>query len=96
MLKLILEIRTNVNCKFKNNEKIFYVGGIDDDSFPLEKYEMATALLNNNTIAKDHTGNVFITVQTKDGAINCWYNQNNFISLKDYRKLKLKKLYEPK
>lgn len=77
-------------CKFKNGEKIFFIGTKD---YPkLEKYEMVIAMTTKNYLAQDHTGNIFIHVKTSEGSICCWYNENDFINIYEYRKLKMIKI----
>jgi len=83
--------------QFKKGDKVFYIGG-DDFKYAWklnknEEYEICDMAYKDIKCSEFRYG-VKPTNKNATWATSTWYNEEDFITLKEYRKLKLLKLYE--
>jgi hypothetical protein len=75
--------------KYKIGDKVvFFKKSYKEDAWPLNDYEEYT--INNR--AFDKMGIMYYGVKHKNGAETTWYDEKDFIGLKEYRKKKLEKI----
>lgn len=77
--------------KFKTDEKVVFIGENDEGKWKLTKYE--TYVVVNHAFENLNPITMYCSVsnlkRTKESS---WYDEEMFISLKEFRKLKLEKL----
>jgi hypothetical protein len=76
--------------KYKIGEKVVFLKKYhEEDAWPLidyEEYQISDKSFDSMGIE------IFYGVKHKNGTRTTWYNEMDFIGLKEYRKLKLKKI----
>ena len=80
--------------KFRKNDKVVYIDKLpmteNYKGWQLNKYE--TYEISN--MACNKQGDIFYAVKDKKGNETTWFDECDFIGLKEYRKLKIQKLNE--
>ena len=82
--------------KYKIGEKVIFLKkSYKNDSWKLNKYEeyVITEHSFNKYYTDDYNAYThYYGVKQKNGSESTWYDEMDFIGLKEYRKLKLKKI----
>jgi hypothetical protein len=77
--------------KFHINDKVVFLKRSNkEDAWPLINYEEYTII--NAAFETFESGNIFYGVKDKNDQESTWYHEDDFLTLKEHRKLKLKKL----
>lgn len=78
--------------KFRIGDNVIFIKrSYKEDAWPLNNYEKYT--ITNR--AFDRMGiDTFYAVKDNNGKESTWYIEDDFLTLKEYRKLKIKKLNE--
>jgi len=80
--------------RFKKGDKVVYIDRLpmtdEYKGWQLNKYETYEVI----NIACNKQGEIFYGVKDKKGTETTWFSEEDFIELKEYRKLKLEKLHE--
>ena len=84
--------------KYKIGEKVVFIKkSYKSDSWKLNNYEeyIITEHAFNKYYTDDYNAYThYYGVRHKNGSETTWYDEMDFVSLKEYRKLKLKKINE--
>jgi len=78
--------------QLKKGDKVFFIGNNSKYSLKLNKYEEYE--ISDFAYENDQFRDFYYGVKDKNGTESTWYVEEDFIELKEYRKLKLQKLHE--
>jgi len=70
---------------FKINDKVIFIGNNDKYTWKLTKFKIYT--ITNRAFYK-YSDKIQYAVKN-DNCASCWYDETDFINLKEFRKLKL-------
>ena len=81
--------------KYKIGDKVIFVTSDKEYAWPLNNYEKYEITLSAQS--PDHNDKtVYYAVKNKKNIESTWYMEDNFITIQEYRKLKLNKLKNKK
>ena len=78
--------------KFRKGDKVFFIGDNSKYSWKLNKYEEYE--ICGMSYKNDQFVEFYYGVKNKKGTETTWYEEEDFITIKQLRKLKLDKLNE--
>ena len=84
--------------KYKKGDKVIFIKkSSKEDSWRLnnyEEYEITNIAHNVSSTSYNIIEGYYYGVKHKDDSETTWYEENDFITIQEYRKLKLNKLNE--